>query len=48
VFSRTASGEDDVDMPATVRGVDRPMVTPQPAGASRVPTHPAVISARLG
>jgi hypothetical protein len=34
-------------MPATVRGVDVLMVTPEPAGASRVPTHPAVIGARL-
>ncbi len=47
LFSVTASGEGDVDVPGNLRGVNRVMVTPEPAGGTRVPTHPAVILAKL-
>jgi anti-sigma factor RsiW len=47
LFSVTAGGEGDVDVPGDVRGVKVLMVTPEPAGGSRVPTHPAVIRAQL-
>jgi hypothetical protein len=47
LFSVTAAGNADVDVPGTLRGVNLVMVTPEPAGGSLVPTHPAVILARL-
>jgi hypothetical protein len=47
LFSVTASGEGDVDVPGNLHGVTGIMVTPEPAGGSNVPTHPAVIRAQL-
>lgn len=47
LFSVTATGDGDVEVPGNLRGVDAVMVTPEPAGGSRVPTHLAVIRAAL-
>ncbi|HEX4011316.1 MAG TPA: anti-sigma factor [Solirubrobacteraceae bacterium] len=47
LFSVTAGGDADVDVPADLHGVDLVMVTPEPAGGTKVPTHPPVISAAL-
>jgi hypothetical protein len=47
LFSVTAAGNGDVDVPGSLSGVTRVLVTPEPAGGSRVPTHPPVISAQL-
>jgi anti-sigma-K factor RskA len=47
LFSVTAKGDGDVDVPGNLRGVSQMMVTPEPAGGSPVPTHPAVILAHL-
>jgi hypothetical protein len=48
LFSVTANGDGDVEVPGDLRGVDLVMVTPEPAGGTRVPTQPAVIRAQLG
>jgi anti-sigma-K factor RskA len=47
LFSVTASGSGTVGVPGSLRGVSQVMVTPEPAGGSKVPTHPAVLVARL-
>jgi anti-sigma-K factor RskA len=47
LFSVTAAGDGDVDVPGSLRGVANVLVTPEPAGGSRVPTHSPVISAAL-
>ncbi len=47
LFSPTTSGSGSVDVPGNLRGVSRVMVTPEPAGGSAVPTHAAVLVARL-
>jgi anti-sigma factor RsiW len=47
LFSVTAKGEGDVDVPGNLHGVNLVMVTAEPAGGTRVPTHPAVIRAAL-
>jgi hypothetical protein len=47
LFSVTAKGEGDVDVPGNLHGVNLVIVTPEPAGGTRVPTHPAVIRAEL-
>jgi hypothetical protein len=47
LFSVTAKGEGDVDVPGNLQGVSLVIVTPEPAGGTRVPTHPAVIRAAL-
>jgi len=47
LFSVTADGTGDVVVPGNLRGVSLVMVTPEPAGGTRVPTHPAVLSASL-
>jgi hypothetical protein len=47
LFSVTANGSGDVDVPGSVRGVSAVMVTQEPAGGSLVPTHQPVILARL-
>ncbi len=47
LFSVTAAGTGDVDVPGDLHGVSRVMVTQEPAGGSRVPTTPAVIVAQL-
>lgn len=47
LFSVNAQGEADVGVPAQLGGVSEILVTPEPVGGSRVPTHPAVIVARM-
>jgi anti-sigma-K factor RskA len=47
LFSVTAAGEGDVEVPGNLRGVVQVMVTPEPAGGSPAPTHPAVLRAVL-
>lgn len=48
LFSVTASGDSDVDVPQSVHGVQALLVTPEPAGGSSAPTHTPVINAKLG
>ena len=47
LFSVTSSGNGDVDVPGSLHGVSVVMVTPEPAGGSRVPTHAPVITVPL-
>jgi anti-sigma-K factor RskA len=47
LFSVTSAGAADVDVPGNLRGVSQVLVTPEPAGGSRVPTHTPVIVAQL-
>ncbi|HEX5194165.1 MAG TPA: anti-sigma factor [Solirubrobacteraceae bacterium] len=47
LFGVTAQGRGSVDVPGSLHGVRRVMVTPEPAGGSRVPTHAPVIVATL-
>jgi anti-sigma-K factor RskA len=47
LFSVTAGGEADVVIPRDIRGVQTVTVTPEPAGGTRSPTHPAVVRAVL-
>jgi hypothetical protein len=47
LFSVNTNGEGDVDVPGSLKGVNVVMVTPEPVGGSKVPTHAAVISAKL-
>ncbi len=48
LFSVTAHGDGQVDLPGNLHGVSLVMVTPEPApGGSTAPTHPPVISASL-
>ena len=47
LFSVTAAGDGQVDVPGSLHGVSQVMVTPEPAGGSKVPTHSPVISAPL-
>jgi anti-sigma factor RsiW len=47
LFSVTAAGAGDVDVPGNLHGVSQVLVTPEPAGGSRVPTHTPVIVAQL-
>ena len=47
LFSVTAAGDGQVDVPGSLHGVSLVMVTPEPAGGTKVPTHPPVISASL-
>ncbi len=47
LFSVTTQGSGDVAVPANLHGVNVIMVTPEPAGGSRVPTHSPVVVARL-
>lgn len=47
LFSVTARGAGDIGVPASLNGVSEISVTPEPDGGSDVPTHPAVIVARL-
>ncbi len=48
LFGVTAQGNGDVDVPGSLRGVDQVLVTPEPDGGSKVPTHVPVIAATLG
>ena len=47
LFSVTAAGDGQVDVPGSLHGVSLVMVTPEPAGGTKVPTHAPVISASL-
>jgi anti-sigma-K factor RskA len=47
LFGVTGSGDGDVDVPGSLKGVSHVLVTPEPAGGSKIPTHPVVISATL-
>jgi len=47
LFSVTSAGAADVDVPGNLSGVSQVLVTPEPAGGSRVPTHAPVIVAQL-
>jgi anti-sigma-K factor RskA len=47
LFSVTSSGEGEIGLPPRLQGVTEIMVTPEPRGGSRVPTHSPVIVASL-
>ena len=47
LFSVTAAGSGTVAVPGNLHGVTQVMVTPEPAGGSKVPTHPPVLVAQL-
>ncbi|MDQ6834994.1 MAG: anti-sigma factor [Actinomycetota bacterium] len=47
LFSVTAGGRGDVAVPGSLHGVTSVMVTPEPTGGSRVPTHPPVLRAAI-
>jgi anti-sigma-K factor RskA len=47
LFSVTGSGDGDVEVPGSLKGVSHVLVTPEPAGGSKIPTHAPVISATL-
>jgi hypothetical protein len=47
LFSVTAAGTGDVDVPGSLRGVREVLVTQEPAGGSRSPTRAPVIVAPL-
>jgi anti-sigma-K factor RskA len=47
LFSVSSSGAADIGLPGSLSGVSEVLVTPEPAGGSRVPTHAPVIIARL-
>jgi anti-sigma factor RsiW len=47
LFNVTDAGDADVDVPGDLRHIVQIMVTPEPAGGTLVPTHPAVITASL-
>lgn len=47
LFGVTAGGNGEVDVPGSLHGVTQVLVTPEPAGGSKVPTHAPVIAAKL-
>ncbi len=47
LFTPTSSGAGSVDVPGNLHGVKQVMVTVEPAGGSKVPTHPPVVVANL-
>jgi anti-sigma-K factor RskA len=47
LFNVTDAGDADVDVPGDLRHITQIMVTPEPAGGTQIPTHPAVITAQL-
>jgi anti-sigma-K factor RskA len=47
LFSTTAAGSGTVDVPGNLHGITQVMVTPEPAGGSKVPTHAPVLVAQL-
>jgi anti-sigma-K factor RskA len=47
LFGVTRQGQARVNVPGSLRGVSRVMVTPEPNGGSRAPTHAPVIIATL-
>jgi anti-sigma-K factor RskA len=47
LFDVNADGNTAVDVPGSLEGVSQVLVTPEPAGGSKVPTHTPVIAAQL-
>jgi anti-sigma-K factor RskA len=47
LFGVTANGDGEVVVPGSLHGVTQVLVTPEPAGGSKVPTHAPVIAAQL-
>lgn len=47
LFSVPSSGDSNVALPSDLRGVHLVMVTAEPAGGTRVPTHAPIITAAL-
>jgi anti-sigma-K factor RskA len=47
LFGVTTDGNGDVGVPGSLHGVTQVLVTPEPAGGSKVPTHAPVIAAKL-
>jgi anti-sigma-K factor RskA len=47
LFDVNADGDTSVDVPGSLKGVDEVLVTPEPKGGSKVPTHTPVIAAQL-
>ena len=47
LFSVNSSGNADVGLPRSLRGISKVMVTPEPDGGSPAPTHSPVIVASL-
>ena len=47
LFNVTAHGDGDIDVPGSLHGISGVMVTPEPLGGSRIPTHAPVIIATL-
>ena len=47
LFDVNADGSTDVNVPGSLKGVSEVLVTPEPAGGSKVPTHSPVIAAQL-
>jgi anti-sigma factor RsiW len=47
LFNVTDPGDAQVDVPGDLRHITQIMVTPEPAGGTQIPTHPAVITAQL-
>jgi anti-sigma-K factor RskA len=47
LFSVPASGNSNVALPRDLHGVHLVLVTPEPAGGTRVPTHAPIITAAL-
>jgi len=47
LFDVNSDGDGDVDVPGSLEGVSQVLVTPEPAGGSKVPTHAPVIAAQL-
>jgi anti-sigma-K factor RskA len=47
LFDVNADGNTDVNVPGSLKGVSQVLVTPEPAGGSKVPTHAPVIAAQL-
>lgn len=47
LFGVNPTGDADVEIPRRIHGVTAVMVTPEPLGGSRAPTHSPVIVARL-
>lgn len=47
LFGVTTAGQADVGIPGNLTGVSEVLVTPEPAGGTKAPTHTPVIVARL-
>ena len=47
LFDVNADGNTAVDVPGSLNGVDQVLVTPEPKGGSKVPTHTPVIAAQV-